>query len=148
MTTVKPELADADAAADTSSDESFRDAALSYLQRVRGGDMGSLPAVLGLVVLFIVFGLANERFLSALNLANLVTQAGSICVLAMGLVFVTKTLAKTVPTTRLSAFGTMLTPGARPVSIANCAVSSQVINSPPLLTNDFSFSRPSGVMTA
>jgi D-xylose transport system permease protein len=88
MTTVKPELADADAAADTSSEESFRDAALSYLQRVRGGDMGSLPAVLGLVVLFIVFGLANERFLSALNLANLVTQAGSICVLAMGLVFV------------------------------------------------------------
>ena len=50
--------------------------------------MGSLPAVLGLVVLFIVFGLANERFMSALNLANLVTQAGSICVLAMGLVFV------------------------------------------------------------
>ena len=50
--------------------------------------MGSLPAVLGLIVLFIVFGLANERFLSALNLANLVTQAGSICVLAMGLVFV------------------------------------------------------------
>ena len=50
--------------------------------------MGSLPAVLGLIVLFIVFGLANERFTSALNLANLVTQAGSICVLAMGLVFV------------------------------------------------------------
>ena len=88
MTTVKPELADADFAADTRSDETFRDAARSYLQRVRGGDMGSLPAVLGLVVLFIVFGLANERFLSALNLANLVTQAGSICVLAMGLVFV------------------------------------------------------------
>ena len=33
-------------------------------------------------------GCANDRFLSALNLANLVTQAGSICVLAMGLVFV------------------------------------------------------------
>jgi D-xylose transport system permease protein len=88
MTTVKPDVADADSAAETRSDESFRDAAASYLQRVRGGDMGSLPAVLGLVVLFIVFGLANERFLSALNLANLVTQAGSICVLAMGLVFV------------------------------------------------------------
>jgi D-xylose transport system permease protein len=50
--------------------------------------MGSLPAILGLLVLFVVFGFANERFLSALNLANLVTQAGSICVLAMGLVFV------------------------------------------------------------
>jgi D-xylose transport system permease protein len=66
----------------------LRDAARSYFQRVRGGDMGSLPAALGLIVLFIVFGLANERFTSALNLANLVTQAGSICVLAMGLVFV------------------------------------------------------------
>jgi D-xylose transport system permease protein len=88
MTTVKPDVADADSGAEARSDESFRDAAASYLQRVRGGDMGSLPAVLGLVVLFIVFGLANERFLSALNLANLVTQAGSICVLAMGLVFV------------------------------------------------------------
>jgi D-xylose transport system permease protein len=88
MAPVKTELADSDFAADTHSDETFRDAARGYLQRVRGGDMGSLPAVLGLVVLFVVFGLANERFMSALNLANLVTQAGSICVLAMGLVFV------------------------------------------------------------
>ncbi|WP_199267859.1 sugar ABC transporter permease [Mycolicibacterium smegmatis] len=75
-------------AGDTRSDQSFGDAVRSYAQRVRGGDMGSLPAVLGLVVLFVVFGLANDRFLSALNLANLITQAGSICVLAMGLVFV------------------------------------------------------------
>jgi D-xylose transport system permease protein len=88
MTTVQAKLADSDFAADTHSDETLRDAARSYFQRVRGGDMGSLPAALGLIVLFIVFGLANERFTSALNLANLVTQAGSICVLAMGLVFV------------------------------------------------------------
>jgi D-xylose transport system permease protein len=81
-------LADADFVADTRSDDTFLDAVRSYLRRVRGGDMGSLPAILGLVVLFIVFGIANERFMSALNLANLVTQAGSICVLAMGLVFV------------------------------------------------------------
>ncbi|MBU8811955.1 ABC transporter permease [Mycolicibacterium goodii] len=73
---------------DTRSDQSFGDAVRSYVQRVRGGDMGSLPAVLGLVVLFVVFGMANDRFLSALNLANLITQAGAICVLAMGLVFV------------------------------------------------------------
>jgi D-xylose transport system permease protein len=88
MTTLNPKLADADFAADTRADETFLDAVRSYLRRVRGGDMGSLPAILGLVVLFIVFGVANERFTSALNLANLVTQAGSICVLAMGLVFV------------------------------------------------------------
>ena len=88
MTTLNRKLADADFAADARSDETFLDAARSYAHRVRGGDMGSLPAVLGLVVLFVVFGLANERFMSALNLANLITQAGSICVLAMGLVFV------------------------------------------------------------
>ena len=88
MTTLNPKLADADFAADTHNDETFLDAVRTYLRRVRGGDMGSLPAILGLIVLFIVFAIANERFTSALNLANLVTQAGSICVLAMGLVFV------------------------------------------------------------
>lgn len=81
-------LADSEFSADARSDESLGAAVRGYLRRVRGGDMGSLPAVLGLVVLFVVFGLANDRFLSALNLANLITQAGSICVLAMGLVFV------------------------------------------------------------
>ena len=64
------------------------EAVRAYVGRVRGGDMGSLPAILGLVVLFIVFGLANDRFLSALNMANLITQAGAIMVLAMGLVMV------------------------------------------------------------
>jgi D-xylose transport system permease protein len=53
---------------------------------VRGGDMGALPSVLGLVVLFIVFGFANDRFLSNLNMANLITQSGSIIILAMALV--------------------------------------------------------------
>ena len=48
--------------------------------------MGALPPSSGLVVLFIVFGLANDRFLSDLNMANLITQAGSIIILAMGLV--------------------------------------------------------------
>ncbi len=81
-------LADSEFAGDTRVDATFGAALRSYLQRVRGGDMGSLPAILGLIVLFVVFGLANDRFLSALNLANLITQAGSICVLAMGLVFV------------------------------------------------------------
>ena len=92
MTTVnsqpKGELAESDFATDAHVDESFGEAVRTYFNRVRGGDMGSLPAVLGLIVLFVVFGLANDRFMSALNLANLVTQAGSICVLAMGLVFV------------------------------------------------------------
>ncbi len=63
--------------------ESFR----AYVDRLRGGDMGSLPAVLGLVVLFIVFtSLRPETFTSNLNIANLMVQASAISVLAMGLV--------------------------------------------------------------
>ena len=59
----------------------------AYVERVRGGDMGSLPAVLGLVTLFIVFSVVRpDSFPSTLNLANLIVQAGPICVLAMGLV--------------------------------------------------------------
>jgi D-xylose transport system permease protein len=82
------EVEDGSFAADTRHETTLRDEANHYLNRLRGGDMGSLPAILGLVVLYIVFGLANERFLSMLNQANLIIQAGSICVLAMGLVFV------------------------------------------------------------
>ncbi len=66
----------------------IRDSARDYLNRLRGGDMGSLPAIFGLIVLFIIFSSLNDRFLTTYNMANLVVQAGSICVLAMGLVFV------------------------------------------------------------
>ena len=57
-----------------------------YVNRVRGGDMGSLPAVLGLVLLVIIFSFASDTFTTKLNIANLVTQAGPICVLALGLI--------------------------------------------------------------
>jgi D-xylose transport system permease protein len=62
-------------------------AARDYVNRVRGGDMGSLPAVLGLVALFIIFSILRpESFPTTYNMSNLVVQAGAICVLAMGLV--------------------------------------------------------------
>jgi D-xylose transport system permease protein len=59
-----------------------------YLDRVRGGDIGSLPAVLGLIVLVIVFSILRPVFFSAGNFANLLTQGAPITVIAMGLVFV------------------------------------------------------------
>lgn len=60
-----------------------------YWARVRGGDIGSLPAVLGLIVLVILFGtLEGSTFLSVFNFANLINQSAAIIVLAMGLVFV------------------------------------------------------------
>jgi len=60
-----------------------------YRNKLRAGDVGSLPALLGLLVLFIIFTIASpSSFLTTFNLANLITQAGSICVLAMGIGFV------------------------------------------------------------
>lgn len=59
-----------------------------YLSRIKSGDMGALPGVLGLVALCIVFGLMSDVFLTPGNFANLLTQAASVTVIAMGLVFV------------------------------------------------------------
>jgi D-xylose transport system permease protein len=67
---------------------SIGDSARDYVSRLRGGDMGSLPAILGLVVLVVIFASLNDRFLTTYNMANLAVQASAIIVLAMGIVFV------------------------------------------------------------
>jgi D-xylose transport system permease protein len=59
-----------------------------YWGRVRGGDIGSLPAILGLIVLCLIFGIARETFFSAVNFANLFSQGAQVVFIAMGLVFV------------------------------------------------------------
>lgn len=59
-----------------------------YLSRVRGGDIGALPAVLGLVVLCAVFATLRPAFLSTVNFANLFAQGAAVAIIAMGLVFV------------------------------------------------------------
>jgi len=65
------------------------DALRGYVDRVRGGDVGSLPAVLGLAVLIAVFAsLRPSTFTNAFNFANLIHQAAAVIVIAMGLVFV------------------------------------------------------------
>ncbi len=64
-------------------------AAREYWTRVKGGDMGSLPAIVGVVALVVIFGIMEgDTFLSKGNFANLINQGAAIMVLAMGLVFV------------------------------------------------------------
>lgn len=60
----------------------------NYFAKVRGGDMGSLPAVLGLVVLVVLFAVLRPVFFTPLNFANFFTQAAVVVIIAMGLVFV------------------------------------------------------------
>ncbi len=60
----------------------------TYLQRLRGGETGSLPAVAGLVVLSALFWILHHPFGTLGNFANLLSQAGPTIFIAMGLVFV------------------------------------------------------------
>ena len=82
----QPTDVDVPAAGDTAGiGQAMRD----YWARVRGGDIGSLPAVLGLIALVILFSvLEGSTFLSIFNFANLINQSAAIIVLAMGLIFV------------------------------------------------------------
>jgi D-xylose transport system permease protein len=58
-----------------------------YIQRVRGGEMGSLPATAGLIVLVILFSVIQATFLSLYNFGNMLTEGSGPVLLAMGLVF-------------------------------------------------------------
>jgi D-xylose transport system permease protein len=70
-------------------DQSISEALSGYWDKIRGGELGSLPAILGLVVLVGIFGaLKGDVFLTSFNFANLLTQSSMVIVLAMGLVFV------------------------------------------------------------
>lgn len=69
-------------------DGSLRDQAKAYVQHVRNGEMGALPAVAGFVVLCVLFTVLSPYFLTERNFANLMTQAATLVMLAMALVFV------------------------------------------------------------
>jgi D-xylose transport system permease protein len=66
----------------------IKQAAKDYWAKVKTGDIGPLAAILGLVVLCIVFGSMSPVFLTQGNFANLLTQAAAVIVIAMGLIFV------------------------------------------------------------
>ncbi len=59
-----------------------------YVAKIKAGDIGALPAFLGLISLGLVFTFSSQYFLTARNMANLLTQAAPVIVIAMGLVFV------------------------------------------------------------
>ena len=59
-----------------------------WVDNVRVGEIGSLPVVLGLAVIAVIFQLQNDRFLSAQNLTNLIVQMAPIAFISIGIVFV------------------------------------------------------------
>jgi D-xylose transport system permease protein len=60
----------------------------SYVAKLKGGDLGLIPAVLSIAVLVAIFGaFRGETFLSLLNFGNLLQQASAIIVISMGVTF-------------------------------------------------------------
>ena len=59
-----------------------------WVQSVRAGDFGSLPIVVGLVVIAVVFGFLNDTFTTERNFTNLLLQTAPLATMAIGVVFV------------------------------------------------------------
>ncbi len=55
---------------------------------VKSGELGSLPIIVGLILIAIVFQSQNDRFLTAGNFVNLIVQSAAFTTIAMGIVFV------------------------------------------------------------
>ncbi len=68
--------------------ESLGDAFARWRAGVRGGDLGILPILVGLVIIAIVFQTQNDRFLTSGNFVNLIVQAAPTIILGMGIVFI------------------------------------------------------------
>jgi D-xylose transport system permease protein len=74
-------------------DERHESATLSgyvrlWWQGVRAGDLGTLPIIVGLVVIGLTFGILEENFLTERNFTNLLLQMAAIATMAIGVVFV------------------------------------------------------------
>ena len=68
--------------------EGFGGAVSAFVERIRSGDLGALPVIVGLVIIWTVFTSLNPVFLSADNLVNLLFDCSTTGVIALGIVCV------------------------------------------------------------
>ncbi|MFM9372499.1 sugar ABC transporter permease [Streptomyces sp. Da 82-17] len=59
-----------------------------FSRKIRGGELGSLPVVIGLIIIAIVFQAQNDKFLSASSLTNIAVFTSGLGIMAVGIVFV------------------------------------------------------------
>ena len=69
-------------------DDSLMGALREFLIRVRSGDLGMLPVVVGLVLISVVFSALNPIFLAPNNLVNLLFDCATVGVISLGIVCV------------------------------------------------------------
>ncbi len=77
-----------DALAEDVSGASLSGYARLWWQGIRAGELGSLPIILGIGVIVVVFGLLDDTFLTERNFTNLLLQMCGIATIAIGVVFV------------------------------------------------------------
>ena len=58
--------------------ESVREYYAHWWQRVRAGDLGSLPIIVGLVLIAVIFGILDDTFFTARNFTNLLLQMAAV----------------------------------------------------------------------
>jgi D-xylose transport system permease protein len=59
-----------------------------FRRRLAQGELGNLPVIIGIAVIWLIFWLANDRFLTPGNLTNLVLQLAAIGTISLGVVLV------------------------------------------------------------
>jgi D-xylose transport system permease protein len=68
--------------------DSVAGAVTRYVEKIKAGDVGSLPVIVGMVIITIVFTAKVNVFFTAVNFNNLIVQLAGTCLLAIGVVFV------------------------------------------------------------
>ncbi|MGW5419968.1 sugar ABC transporter permease [Streptomyces sp. NPDC003943] len=69
-------------------EEGVRGYVNEFRRKMRSGELGSLPVVVALIIIWTVFGSLNSTFLSAQNLSDLSQQIVGTGMIAVGIVFV------------------------------------------------------------
>lgn len=66
----------------------FRGSIQRAITRIRGGDLGLLPLIMGLLIISAFFQTMNPFFLSSANLSNLLMESTAVGIMALGIVMV------------------------------------------------------------
>ncbi|MGO7368014.1 sugar ABC transporter permease [Rhizobium ruizarguesonis] len=67
-------------------DDSFGGSIHAFWDRIRSGDLGSLPVIVGLAIIWTVFQALNPVFLSSSNLVNMLFDCSTVGVISLGIV--------------------------------------------------------------
>ena len=60
----------------------------AFIRKISSGELGSLRVLIVLVVIWAIFQIANDRFLTSINLENLMLQITAVAVISIGVVMI------------------------------------------------------------